>query len=47
MSGLDDEQTRQIIREAKPIASLFTPFDEKQRLRAIRKTLRDRSNVPL
>ena len=39
MSGFDDEQTRQIMREAKPIASLFKPFEEKQLLRAIRKAL--------
>ena len=29
MSGRDDQQTRQIMCEAKPIASLFKPFDEK------------------
>jgi FixJ family two-component response regulator len=39
-SGLDDEHTRQIMREVEPIASLFKPFDEKQLVRAIRKALR-------
>jgi hypothetical protein len=36
MSGGDDQQTRQIICEAKPIASLFKPFDEKALLGAFR-----------
>jgi len=39
ISGRDDLQTRKIIREAKPIASLLKPFDEKSLLRAIRKAL--------
>ena len=39
MSGLDDERTAQIIREAGPIARLFKPFEEKQLIRAIRKSL--------
>ena len=39
MSGLDDERTTQIMREAGPIARLFKPFEEKQLLRAIRKAL--------
>ena len=39
MSGLDDERTAQIIREAGPIARLFKPFEEKQMIRAIRKSL--------
>ena len=39
MSGLDDERTAQIMREAGPIARLFKPFEEKQLLRAIRKAL--------
>jgi FixJ family two-component response regulator len=39
MSGQDDRQTRQIMREAKSIARLFKPFDEKTLLRAIRKAL--------
>jgi hypothetical protein len=39
ISGRDDPQTRKIIREAKPIASLLKPFDEKSLLRAIRKAL--------
>jgi len=45
MSGFDDEQTRQIMREAKPIASLFKPFEEKQLLRAIRKALSKKLNL--
>jgi len=39
ISGRDDPQTRKIIREAKPIASLLKPFDEKSLLRAIRKSV--------
>ena len=39
MSGLDDERTAQIMREAGPIARLFKPFEEKQLIRAIRKAL--------
>jgi FixJ family two-component response regulator len=39
MSGFDDERTRQIMRQAEPIARLFKPFEEKQLLRAIRKAL--------
>jgi FixJ family two-component response regulator len=41
MSGRDDEATRQIMREAKPIAGLFKPFDQKSLLQAIRKALRN------
>ena len=41
MSGLDDEKTRQIMREAKGVASLFKPFDEKALLRTIRMALRN------
>jgi two-component system, LuxR family, response regulator FixJ len=41
MSGSDDEQTRQMMREAYPIASLVKPFDEGSLLRAIRMVLRD------
>ena len=40
MSGRDDEATRQIMRQAKPIAGLFKPFDQKTLLQAIRKALR-------
>jgi FixJ family two-component response regulator len=46
MSGQDDRQTRQIMREAKSIARLFKPFDEKTLLRAIRKALPNRSGLP-
>jgi FixJ family two-component response regulator len=40
MSGRDDEATRQIMRQAQPIAGLFKPFDQKTLLQAIRKALR-------
>jgi hypothetical protein len=33
------------MRAAKPIASLFKPFDEKESLGAIRKALRDGPNL--
>jgi FixJ family two-component response regulator len=41
MSGRDNQQTRQMMRRASPIASLFKPFDEKTLLRALRKALRN------
>src|ERR1700730_9831389 len=41
MSGRDDEATREIMRQAKPIAGLFKPFDQKALLQAIRKALRN------
>jgi FixJ family two-component response regulator len=41
MSARDDEQTRQIMDKAKPIAGLFKPFDEKTLLRALRKASRN------
>jgi two-component system response regulator FixJ len=41
MSGRDDERTRQMMREANPIASLVKPFDQESLLRAIRMALRD------
>jgi two-component system CheB/CheR fusion protein len=40
MSGRDDSRTREMIRHAKPIASLQKPFEEKSLLRAIRKATR-------
>lgn len=46
MSGRDDEATRQIMRRAKPTASLFKPFDENTLLCAIRKGLRKVAKLP-
>ena len=46
ISGRDDPQTRKIMREANPIASLIKPFDEKSLLRAIRKALPTQMNPP-
>jgi FixJ family two-component response regulator len=45
MSGRDDQQTRQIMSQAKPIAGLFKPFDQETLLRAIRKALPDTANL--
>jgi FixJ family two-component response regulator len=39
ISGRGDPETRKLMRNAKPIASLFKPFDEKNLLRSIRKAL--------
>lgn len=41
MSARDDEPTRRVMREAKAVASLFKPFDEKALLGTIRKALRN------
>jgi FixJ family two-component response regulator len=41
MSGRDDEETRKIMRLAKPIVGLFKPFDQKNLLKAIRKALQN------
>ena len=46
ISGRDDPQTRKLMREAKPIASLLKPFDETSLLRAIKKALPNHSNLP-
>ncbi len=46
ISGRDDEQIRQMMRKANPIASLLKPFDEKKLLSAIRKALRSGSSSP-
>ena len=46
ISGRDDQQTRQMMRKAKPIASLLKPFDEKKLLSAIRKALPRGSDLP-
>ena len=45
ISGRDDAQTKKLMREAKPIASLIKPFDEKSLLRAIRKALPNQMNL--
>ena len=44
MSASDDEVTRRVMCEAKTVASLFKPFDEKALLHAIRKALRNQSS---
>src|SRR5260370_18969872 len=46
ISGPHDQQTRQMMRKANPIATLLKPFDEKKLLSAIRKALPNRSNLP-
>ena len=46
ISGRDDAQTKKLMREGKPIASLIKPFDEESLLRAIRKALPNQSNLP-
>lgn len=46
ISGRDDPQTRKMMRDAHPIASLLKPFDEQSLLRAIRKALPNQSNLP-
>jgi two-component system response regulator FixJ len=42
MTGRDDEHTRRLMREAKPVACLFKPFDEATLLRAVRKATHQR-----
>jgi len=37
MSGRDDDDTKRLMRDAKPIAKLFKPFGQATLLRAIRK----------
>ena len=44
MTGRDDERTQRLMRDAKPAASLFKPFDQATLLRAIRKAMRPRLN---
>ena len=46
MSGRDDLRTREMVRDAKAIASLRKPFDEKSLLRAIRRALRGAKSGP-
>jgi FixJ family two-component response regulator len=45
MSARDDQATRQIMRQVKPIAEIFKPFDEKILLRVIGIALRKGSNL--
>ena len=40
MSGRDDAQTKRLMRQAKAVAFVFKPFDEKTLLRAVQKALR-------
>ena len=44
ISGRDDDQARQMMRKANPVASLLKPFDEKKLLSAIHKALRKGSS---
>ena len=46
MSDRDDDQIRRVMSEAKAIARLFKPFDERALLGAIRKALRKQSKLP-
>jgi two-component system, chemotaxis family, CheB/CheR fusion protein len=46
ISGRDDVQTRKMMRDARPIASLLKPFDEKVLVRAIRKALGKAASLP-
>ena len=46
MSGRDDEETAEIMRAAKPIATLFKPFDQMTLMRAVKKATRKRRNLP-
>jgi FixJ family two-component response regulator len=46
MSARDDRTTRQIMRQVKPIAEIFKPFDESILLRVIGKALRNGRNLP-
>ena len=45
MSARNDRATRQIMRQVKPIAEIFKPFDEKILLRVIGKALRKGSDL--
>jgi FixJ family two-component response regulator len=46
MSARDDRTTRQIMRQVKPSAEIFKPFDESTLLRVIGKALRNGRNLP-
>ncbi len=47
MSASDDQATRRVMSEAKAVASLFKPFDEKTLLHAIWKALHNQSKLTL
>lgn len=40
MSGRDDDETKRVMRRAKPVASLFKPFRQAALLQAIKKAIR-------
>jgi DNA-binding response OmpR family regulator len=43
MSGRDDEETRRMMRKARPVSILFKPFDQIALLRAIGKAIPEAS----
>jgi FixJ family two-component response regulator len=45
MSGRNDEETRRMMRKAKPVSSLFKPFDQTALLRAIGKAIPEGSRA--
>jgi len=45
MSGRDDDETKRLMRDAKPIASLFKPFGQPTLLRALRKAAGSRAAI--
>lgn len=44
MTGRDDQQSRQLMSDVNPIATLFKPFEEITLIRALRKALRKHPN---
>ncbi len=45
MSARDDRATRKIMRQVRPVAEIFKPFDEEILLRVIGKALRKGPNL--
>jgi len=43
MSGRDDDETARSMRDAKPIARLFKPFEQIELLRAVKKAIAKKS----